>query len=109
MRTQLQVDADRSAAASRRAIGEDLRRLRQDAGLTRAAVARAAGIDASYLGDTWLIDHDGAPSEVELTPARPAARAGAELVTDTVRDRVLLFGGRDAATHYGDVWELTAP
>ena len=65
--------------------------------------------DASYLGDTWLIDHDSAPSEVDLTPARPAARAGAELVTDTVRDRVLLFGGRDSATHYGDVWELTAP
>ena len=33
----------------RRSVGESLRRLREDAGLSQAAVARAAGIDPSYL------------------------------------------------------------
>jgi hypothetical protein len=31
------------------------------------------------------------------------------MVTDEGRDRVLLFGGRDASSHFGDVWELTVP
>lgn len=42
------------AQAERRAwiaFGQEVQRLREDAGLTRAALARAAGIDASYLGD----------------------------------------------------------
>jgi transcriptional regulator with XRE-family HTH domain len=33
----------------RRSVGDELRRLRDDAGITRAAVADAAGIDRSYL------------------------------------------------------------
>ena len=32
-----------------RVLGEDARRLREDAGLTRAALAEAAGVDATYL------------------------------------------------------------
>lgn len=42
------------AQAERRAwisFGQEVQRLREDSGLTRAALARAAGIDASYLGD----------------------------------------------------------
>ena len=34
----------------RRAVGRSIRDLREDAGLTRSAVAAAAGIDASFLG-----------------------------------------------------------
>lgn len=49
MRTHLQVVADRAAMDSRRSIGVQLRRLREDAGISRAAVARAAGIHPSYL------------------------------------------------------------
>jgi transcriptional regulator with XRE-family HTH domain len=45
MRTRLQLDADRRTAALRHAIATDLRRFREDAGLTRAAVAMAAGVD----------------------------------------------------------------
>jgi transcriptional regulator with XRE-family HTH domain len=48
--TRLRRDARRRALELRRAIGGEIRRLREDAGLTRAAVARAAGIDPSYLG-----------------------------------------------------------
>lgn len=42
------------AEAERRAwisFGQDVQRLREDGGLTRAALARAGGIDASYLAD----------------------------------------------------------
>jgi len=49
MRTRLQVDADHRTATLRRLIAADLRRLREDAGLTRAAVASAAGVDATTI------------------------------------------------------------
>lgn len=41
-------------------LGEDIRRLREDAGISRAELARASGIDASYLGD--IEDGRGRPS-----------------------------------------------
>jgi hypothetical protein len=67
------------------------------------------GTDGGYLADGWLIDHEGAPAAAPAGPPAPTGRSGAEMVTDVTRDRVLLFGGRDAANHYADVWELTAP
>lgn len=67
------------------------------------------GVDRGFLADGWLIDHDGAPAAGPAGPPTPSARSGAEMITDVDRDRVLLFGGRDAANHYDDVWELTAP
>ncbi|HEU5456161.1 MAG TPA: kelch repeat-containing protein [Nocardioides sp.] len=66
-------------------------------------------LDGSYLDDGWLIDHEGAPADVPPTSPRPTARAGAELVTDLERGRVLLFGGRDASGPQADVWELAVP
>jgi transcriptional regulator with XRE-family HTH domain len=48
-RTRLQLDADRHAKALRDRLAEDLRRLREDAGVSRVAVARLAGIDASMI------------------------------------------------------------
>lgn len=63
-------------------------------------------LSGGYLADAWLIDHEGAPASA---PSGPMGRSGAEMVTDVGNDRVLLFGGRDAAAHYGDVWELTVP
>jgi transcriptional regulator with XRE-family HTH domain len=47
--TRLQQDARRRAIELRRSVGAELRRLREDGGLTRAAVASAAGIDPSYM------------------------------------------------------------
>jgi transcriptional regulator with XRE-family HTH domain len=47
--TRLQRDARRHAIELRRAMGREIRRLREDAALTQAAVARAAGIDPSYV------------------------------------------------------------
>ncbi len=46
-RTALQIEADRHAEALRRSVALDMRRLREDAGATKAAVAALAGVDPS--------------------------------------------------------------
>ena len=40
----------RAAVARHRALAEELRRFREDAGLSKAALARAAGVDDAFLG-----------------------------------------------------------
>ncbi|HEX5013328.1 MAG TPA: helix-turn-helix domain-containing protein [Candidatus Limnocylindrales bacterium] len=75
MRTRIQIGADRGAANVRRKIGEELRRIREDAGLTRATVAERAGIDASYLGD---IENGEARAGLEIM-FRVAAALDADL------------------------------
>lgn len=47
--TRIRRDARQRSLELRRATGGDIRRMRLDAGLTCAAVARAAGIDPAYL------------------------------------------------------------
>jgi hypothetical protein len=95
------------------AIGGDGLPARNTYGLTAFRgghlVFGGQGADGGYLADGWLIDHDGAPAAVLADAPGPSARRGAELVTDVERDRVLLFGGRNADTAFADVWELTAP
>ncbi len=60
------------------------------------------------LADAWLLP-DGASDATELLPTRsgPSPRWGATLIADRERDRVLLFGGRDAHGAHGDAWSLT--
>jgi transcriptional regulator with XRE-family HTH domain len=48
--TNLQREIRRRERETRRATGNALLRLREDAGLSQALVARAAGIDRSFLG-----------------------------------------------------------
>ena len=74
-RTRLQLEADRHSAALRRALADDLRRMRQDAGLTQAAVARVAGVDPSVVSRAEA----GAMSPTMETYARVAAALGADL------------------------------
>ncbi len=58
--------------------------------------------------DTW--DWDGSQWRRDWTAAAPAVRAGQATAFDSHRDRVVLFGGFNAAispnTYYGDTWEL---
>jgi transcriptional regulator with XRE-family HTH domain len=49
MATRLQLDADRRSASLRRSIADDLRQMRLDAGVSRVAVARVAGVDPSFI------------------------------------------------------------
>jgi transcriptional regulator with XRE-family HTH domain len=48
--SRLQREARRRGADLRRELGHTIRDLREDAGLTRAAIARAAGLSPSYEG-----------------------------------------------------------
>jgi hypothetical protein len=58
--------------------------------------------------DTW--DWDGAQWIQDWTAAAPAIRYGQTMSFDSRRDRMVMFGGNNAATSpatlYGDTWEL---
>ena len=73
-RSRLQLDADRHAAGLRRTLAEDLGRLRQDAGASRAAVAGLAGVHPSVVSriEAGVID------PTLETYARIAAALGAD-------------------------------
>jgi len=64
------------------------------------------GFDGTtYLNDTWAYD----PAEntwTNLAPAgvSPAARDGHSLVFDPARGQVILFGGWNGKTEFGDTW-----
>ena len=66
-------------------------------------------VDGAYLDDLWVLRDgqvDADPIEPTAEGTRPAGRAGAELVIDAARDRVLLFGGRNADGVLDDLWSL---
>ena len=66
-------------------------------------------IDDGFLADAWYLPDDGAPIALERTAvnaAVPAARAGAALIADPERGRLLLFGGRNADGALADIWGL---
>jgi transcriptional regulator with XRE-family HTH domain len=73
--TKLQRDARWRAVELRRSIGASIRQAREDAGLTRAAIAAAAGIDASYV---TRIERAGRGVSIEVLSA-VAASLGADL------------------------------
>lgn len=74
-RTRLQLDADRHSAALRHRLAEDIRRLREDAGVDQAAVARIAGVSPSQISRLEA----GAFRPSLETYARIAAGLGADL------------------------------
>lgn len=57
------------------------------------------------VGDTWVRDADGW-RELPRSGDVPGPRTGASLVYDSVRERVVLFGGVTAGRLYDDTWEL---
>ena len=64
-------------------------------------------LSGGFLDDTWLIGDNG--RAMRVGGGGPAARSGAELITDPQRGRLLLFGGRNADDAMRDTWELTLP
>jgi hypothetical protein len=69
-----------------------------------------ADIDHRALGDLWTLDL--ATFEwARVTPAGadPPARLSATLVTDSKHNRLLLFGGKNSSTTFGDLWSLALP
>lgn len=65
------------------------------------------GADGNVLGDLWTLDLPTlAWDRAQPTGDGPEARAGATLIADTARSRLLLFGGVGAAA-FADTWQLT--
>jgi hypothetical protein len=61
------------------------------------------------LGDVWALSLSGTPTWMQLTPSgtAPGARKGHSAIYDPVRDRMVVFGGYDGVTNFGDIWVLT--
>ncbi len=65
-------------------------------------------LDLTLLNDLWVL-RDDVPDANRLTPASPgpSGRAGASLVLDVARARIVLFGGRTDAGASNETWSLT--
>jgi transcriptional regulator with XRE-family HTH domain len=90
VRTKLQVSADRAAETALRNAGEDLQHLREDAGLTKSAVARAAGIDPTYLAYIERGERDPRVAVLSRLAAALGATVGLRVFPSTgppIRDR----------------------
>jgi hypothetical protein len=61
-----------------------------------------------WLADAWRIDDAGRIRRISSGPG-PSARAGAELVADPLRHRLLLFGGRNGDGPSAELWALAVP
>ena len=89
-RTKLQITADRRAVESRRALGGEIRRLREDAGLSKAVVAGVAGISATHLQYIELGIRDASAQVLARIAAALGAEANTRLFPSTgppIRDR----------------------
>jgi hypothetical protein len=69
------------------------------------------GMDAQgAFNDAWSLSLAGSPtwSVIVTSGSRPSARGGAQAIYDSVRDRIVLFGGyTQNFTPLGDVWQLS--
>ncbi len=73
--TRTVAQARRVVDRLHRVLGDDVRRTREDAGLTRAALADAAGVDATFLARL----EDGLVNPTLTTYARMSTALGADL------------------------------
>lgn len=64
-------------------------------------------LDGSRLADAWLLlDGEADATRLDTGEAAPSGRSGSEMVVDSGRERILLFGGLGADGPLGDTWEL---
>jgi hypothetical protein len=69
-----------------------------------------SGSSPYFFNDVWALSLTGAAPWIELTPAGtpPTARHSASAIYDSIRDRVVVFGGETLATgRVNDVWALS--
>jgi hypothetical protein len=61
------------------------------------------------LNDVWAMSLSGSPTWTSLAPVGtpPAARDLQSAVVDPNRHRLLIYGGEDGGTPFGDVWSLS--
>jgi hypothetical protein len=62
-----------------------------------------------FSNDVWALSLAGPPEWTLLAPtgSPPAKRADQSAIYDPVRDRMIVFGGRDDRFHYNDVYALS--
>lgn len=67
------------------------------------------GFDGTnWLSDTWALTvATGAWNEMTFSGSAPSARTGHSAIYDPVRNRVVVFGGNQGMTLYGQVWALS--
>lgn len=64
--------------------------------------------DQQMLNDLWRLDlAELTWSQPQLSGSGPSARAGATLLADPARSRLLLFGGTTGDAELNDLWELS--
>jgi hypothetical protein len=63
---------------------------------------------AEYKNDVWALDLDGPPTWSRLEPAAgPSPRGWHAAVFDATRGRMVVYGGADGGSTFGDVWALS--
>jgi hypothetical protein len=65
-------------------------------------------LNGGYVDDTWQVTDRGRARRLRVGHG-PGGRAGAELIADPARHRMLLFGGTDADGASADLWALRLP
>ena len=69
--------------------------------------ANQTGSGTVYLGDTWELTQSGV--WIPLSPAKsPPARAGAAVAYDSVDKYLVLFGGTNGVSTFGDTWKFSS-
>ena len=68
------------------------------------------GALGSYFNDVWTLSLEGTLVWTQLTPSGtpPRARSAHSAIYDPVRDRMVVFGGRNSSSvYFNDVWALS--
>lgn len=65
-------------------------------------------VTGAYMADLWELNLSGEPtwSPIAATGTAPSGRGWHSAIYDPIRDRMVVYGGRDAGTINGDAWEL---
>jgi hypothetical protein len=64
------------------------------------------GVNGLPQADTWFYDGKEWTAGDPASPATPAGRSGHSLTWDSIRQRVVLFGGRTSSNELDDAWVL---
>jgi hypothetical protein len=73
-----------------------------------ALVFGGMALDLGFHADLWLLGDGAVDAEpITVDGAAPSGRAGATLIEDAARARVMLFGGRGADGVSTEMWALT--